>query len=326
MPTAIEITDASGVVQTINTLPALGQEASASSLPVVLASDQSAVPVSGPLTLEQLVEAELATAASQTAVQSTPGTSAGTALTVQGSASGVAIPVSAGAGVLADIGTGASPGATTVNGRLAALIAALGTPFQAGASIGNESFGISGPLPDTSGGALASMASSASTIATAQGAGGTGIAQPAGGSGILGWLSGILSALTGTLTVQGAGAAGSPAGGVQSVQGASGGTPLNTQGAPSGPPYSGQIALTATAAPISGGTWNPSSPTTLVNGLVIKAPASNTGTVYIGSSGVTSANGYPLSPGEAVSYGPTSAANIYALDSTTTDILVCTGS
>jgi hypothetical protein len=40
-----------------------------------------------------------------------------------------------------------------------------------------------------------------STISTAQGAGGTGITQPTGGSGLLGWLSGIYKAITGTLTV-----------------------------------------------------------------------------------------------------------------------------
>jgi len=41
------------------------------------------------------------------------------------------------------------------------------------------------------------------TIATAQGAGGTGISQPTGGSGVLGWLSGIYSKISGTLTVSG---------------------------------------------------------------------------------------------------------------------------
>jgi hypothetical protein len=42
------------------------------------------------------------------------------------------------------------------------------------------------------------------TVANAQGAGGTGISEPVGGSGILGWLSGIYHALIGTLTVSGA--------------------------------------------------------------------------------------------------------------------------
>jgi hypothetical protein len=41
------------------------------------------------------------------------------------------------------------------------------------------------------------------TIATAQGAGGISISQPTGGSGILGWLSGIYKALINTITVSG---------------------------------------------------------------------------------------------------------------------------
>lgn len=58
-------------------------------------------------------------------------------------------------------------------------------------------------LPTKLGSAL-KAASVPVTIATddAQfGAGGTGIAEPAGGSGLLGWLSGIYKAITGTLTV-----------------------------------------------------------------------------------------------------------------------------
>lgn len=43
-------------------------------------------------------------------------------------------------GSIVDIGTGASPGANTVNGRLATINTTLGTPFQAGGSIGNTSF------------------------------------------------------------------------------------------------------------------------------------------------------------------------------------------
>lgn len=46
MPT-ISVLDGSGSPQTVNTLPGVGQAASAGSLPVVIANDQSAVPVSG---------------------------------------------------------------------------------------------------------------------------------------------------------------------------------------------------------------------------------------------------------------------------------------
>jgi hypothetical protein len=44
---------------------------------------------------------------------------------------------------------------------------------------------------------------SAATTAAAQGAGGTGITAPTGGSGILGWLSGIYQKLSGSLVVTG---------------------------------------------------------------------------------------------------------------------------
>jgi hypothetical protein len=84
----------------------------------------------------------------------------------------------------------ASPTAYTIGDRLKTINSTLGSPFQAGGSIGNTAFGISGNLPDTAGGSLAA-------IATAQGAGGTGITQPTGGSGVLGWLSGIFKAVVG---------------------------------------------------------------------------------------------------------------------------------
>jgi hypothetical protein len=91
-------------------------------------------------------------------------------------------------------------------------------------------------------------------------------------------------------------------------------------------PFSGKYTLTASAAAISGGTWNPSAPTSMTNGIVCKALSTNTGTIYIGGSGVSSSNGYALAAGEAISFGPTSTANIYAVDSVTTDVLVCVGS
>jgi hypothetical protein len=42
---SVQVKDASGSTQTVQTLPAVGQSTGANSLPVVLASDQSAVPV-----------------------------------------------------------------------------------------------------------------------------------------------------------------------------------------------------------------------------------------------------------------------------------------
>jgi hypothetical protein len=68
----------------------------------------------------------------------------------------------------------------------------------------------------------------------------------------------------------------------------------------------GQAAVTtsATALPAAA----------LVNGIVVKAAASNTATIWIGGSGVTtSANGYPLAPGEAMSFAVANASALYLI-------------
>jgi hypothetical protein len=68
----------------------------------------------------------------------------------------------------------------------------------------------------------------------------------------------------------------------------------------------GQAAVTtsATALPAAA----------LVNGIVVKAAASNTATVWIGGSNVTtSVNGYPLAPGEAMSFAVANASALYLI-------------
>ncbi len=62
-------------------------------------------------------------------------------------ASGAYLSGSLAAGAIVDLGTGGSPATNTVNSRLATLNTTLGSPFQAGGSIGNTAFGISGTLP-----------------------------------------------------------------------------------------------------------------------------------------------------------------------------------
>ena len=47
MVTSVTVKDSTGATQTVNTLPALGQTTGANSLPVVVASDQGAVPTTG---------------------------------------------------------------------------------------------------------------------------------------------------------------------------------------------------------------------------------------------------------------------------------------
>jgi hypothetical protein len=77
---SISVKDASGATQTINTLPNTGQASSSNSSPVVIASDQSALAVTGPLTDTQLRATALAlptgaaTSAKQDTQQSTMAT------------------------------------------------------------------------------------------------------------------------------------------------------------------------------------------------------------------------------------------------------------
>jgi hypothetical protein len=70
---SISVKDATGATQTINTLPNTGQATSSNSSPVVIANDQSAIAVSGPLTDTQLRATALAlpTGAATSAKQDT---------------------------------------------------------------------------------------------------------------------------------------------------------------------------------------------------------------------------------------------------------------
>ena len=76
--------------------------------------------------------------------------------------------------------------------------------------------------------------------------------------------------------------------------------------------FSGQQAVTATSTAL------PSTP--LYNGVVISALTTNTINVYVGPCGptaLTTSNGYPLIPGQSISYGVTNANAICVIASTT---------
>jgi hypothetical protein len=78
-------------------------------------------------------------------------------------------------------------------------------------------------------------------------------------------------------------------------------------------PIAKQYLITATAASVTGGVSTP-----LVNGVVIKAKASNSGPVCIGASGVTSAvngsgTGYILEAGDSVFIAVLDLAALYAI-------------
>jgi hypothetical protein len=87
------------------------------------------------------------------------------------------------------------------NQRLTSLIAAMGSPFQAGASIGNTAFGISGTLPSFTTTQTFNLGTlNGAATATLQGVQGTGAAYnpPTGGAGEIGYLSGILAGINDT--------------------------------------------------------------------------------------------------------------------------------
>lgn len=98
-----------------------GQAAMANSAPVVIASDQSAIPVSGTVAVTGAGDAS---AANQTALNTLTGAVTETAPGTDTASSGLN-------GRLQRIAQ-----------RLSSLITALGSPFQAGGSIGNTAFGV----------------------------------------------------------------------------------------------------------------------------------------------------------------------------------------
>lgn len=63
----------------------------------------------------------------------------------------------------------------------------------------------------------------------------------------------------------------------------------------------------------------------LSNGAVIKALSTNSGTAYIGRTGVTTSTGYPLAAGEAISYGVANTSQLYLICSDATSVVAVTG-
>lgn len=116
------------------------------------------------------------------------------------------------------------------------------------------------------------------TLATAQGASGSGITQPTGGSGILGWLSGIYKAITGTLTV------------------------------------AGTVGVSGTV-PVSGTFWQTTQPVSLTSLPSLSAGTNAIGSVF---AAPTSSSSFAITPGsssttEGSHVLKSSAGNLYAL-------------
>jgi hypothetical protein len=63
----------------------------------------------------------------------------------------------------------------------------------------------------------------------------------------------------------------------------------------------------------------------LVNGATVYALTTNVGIIYIGPSGVTTSTGWPLNPGDKMSFGVTNLSALYMVGQNTTDVLAYAG-
>jgi hypothetical protein len=82
-------------------------------------------------------------------------------------------------------------------------------------------------------------------------------------------------------------------------------------------PITGQQVLTTTAVALPANA--------LQNGLIVTALPANTGTVYVGAAGVSAASGYPLSPGQSMSFAVANASGISIVGSNATDKIAYSG-
>ena len=80
--------------------------------------------------------------------------------------------------------------------------------------------------------------------------------------------------------------------------------------------YTGHKTVNTTAVQLT------SSSTPLINGVVIKAPTSNSAAIYVGLTGVTTSTGDILEPGESRGYAVNNLNLLYIISSaSTTDII-----
>ena len=150
---------------------------------------------------------------------------------------------------------------------------------------------------------------SLSTIATAQGTSGTGIVQPTGGAGLLGWLSGIYQKLSGSIAVTGTF--------YQATQPVSGTVSVSTGGTSI---VAGQAKLTAA------GTAQALPANPLTSGITITANINNTGIITVGAAGVNNivngtGNGIRLSPGQSYAYSVSNSNVVYFNGTVTGDTI-----
>lgn len=63
----------------------------------------------------------------------------------------------------------------------------------------------------------------------------------------------------------------------------------------------------------------------LVNGIVVTNLSTSTNTAYVGATGVTAATGYPLVPGQSISFGVTNASAVFIIAPTGSPVVAVAG-
>ena len=147
----------------------------------------------------------------------------------------------------------------------------------------------------------------------------SGVTPPSGASGIRGWLSGIYGRLSAPLAVTGAFWPASQAVTLSALPALSAGSA--TIGTVLGPlpasPITGQKTLATSAAALPANS--------LVNGLTVTAFATNSANCWIGAAGVTATSGYPLAPGQSMSFAVANASGVFVLGANGTDKIAFAG-
>jgi len=163
--------------------------------------------------------------------------------------------------------------------------------------------GLTGSLPDTAAGDLHATQTGVAQLHTDNGSSGS----PPSGSGVMGWLANVYSALTGNLNVK-----------INTGPGSSAAAPLPVASANPGALYNVPATLATTAAALPG--------QALVNGVVCYPGAANAGTNYWGGVGLTASNGVPMIAGKPFAPpGITNANEVYILGTNTSDTVRCVG-
>lgn len=236
----------------------LGQAAMSASLPVAIASNQSNLNVVG---------------------VGTAGTPSGGVISVQGVASGTAVPVSG--TVTANAGTGTF----TVSGTVTA-------------NAGTGNFNVIG---------TGTAGTPATGVVTVQGIA-SGTAIPVSGTV-------TANAGTGNFNVVGTGTAGTPATGVVSVQGIASGTALSVSLASgatvnifSSVAGTAQQAVTASAVAL---------PNTACKTAVVKNDDASTQDIFLGASGVTTSTGFRLKAGQSITVNISNTDAIFVIAAST---------